>query len=216
MTASPGLVGSLAPAVPPGHCPNEGSRHRPARLRLASPSGARVGAAPPSSSAGARARSFRGLRWFPGAASRRFEVRAAEVLQLWSVASAPSVWCACRGCRAAVECDSPSALPARSCLCPPSHPNPQRGAARPAPRIGRVDPGGRCPAGQVHLLDERSRHPQNPAKVRERRGRVTDPLAWSSCLLAGHGSAPLQGPRALPRRSGGTSKIAPARGRQYP
>jgi hypothetical protein len=40
-------------------------------------------------------------------------------------------------------CSLPSALPAQFCLCPPSHPNPQRGAARPAPRIGRVDPGGR-------------------------------------------------------------------------
>jgi hypothetical protein len=63
-------------------------------------------------------------------ASRRIEVRAAEVVPLWSVAFAPRVWRPCRGCRAAMECDSPSALPARFGLFAPFHPNPQRGGRR--------------------------------------------------------------------------------------
>jgi hypothetical protein len=96
------------------------------------------------------------------AARRRIEVRAADVLPLG--ASPLRRRCgAPRGCRAAMDRDSPSAMPARFCLFPPAHPNPQRGAARPAPRIGRVDPGGRTHSASPPL-DERSHHPQKPAK----------------------------------------------------
>jgi hypothetical protein len=81
------------------------------------------------------------------AARRRIEVRAADVLPLG--ASPLRRRCgAPRGCRAAMDRDSPSAMPARFCLFPPAHPNPQRGAARPAPRVGRVDPGDRSPLGR--------------------------------------------------------------------
>jgi len=106
---------------------------------------------------------FSGFCGLPGGESRWGGRRAAP---LGGVAFASSVWRTSRGCRAAADRDSPSALPARLCLFPPAQllgraygagPNPQRGrsaagialrARAPAPRIGRVDPGDRSPLGR--------------------------------------------------------------------
>ena len=82
-----------------------------------------------------------------------------------------------RGRRAAVECDSPSALPARFCLFPPSHPNRQRGPAGPAPRIGRVDPGARSrSAGPQALL-----HAEGKGRVPDRVPRLALPPPKGTC-----------------------------------